>query len=47
LISSSWVTVPLWLGGFVALILTRMRLGDIRREARAQLRFALNVRAML
>ena len=29
------VTVPLWLGGFVALILTRMRLGDIRREARA------------
>jgi uncharacterized protein (TIRG00374 family) len=29
------VTVPLWLGGFVALILTRMRLGDIRREAHA------------
>jgi len=29
------VTVPLWLGGFVALILTRMRLGDIHREAHA------------
>jgi uncharacterized protein (TIRG00374 family) len=27
------VTVPLWLGGFVALMLTRMRLGDIHREA--------------
>jgi glycosyltransferase 2 family protein len=29
------VTVPLWLGGFVALMLTRMRLGDIHREAHA------------
>lgn len=27
------VTVPLWLGGFVALMLTRMRLNDIHREA--------------
>ena len=31
------VTVPLWLGGFVALMLTRMRLGDIRREAQESL----------
>ena len=27
------VTVPLWLGGFVALISTRMRLGQIHRDA--------------
>lgn len=27
------VTVPLWLGGFVALIATRMRLGEIHRDA--------------
>ena len=31
------VTVPLWLGGFVALMLTRMRLGDIHREAHESL----------
>lgn len=31
------VTVPLWLGGFVALILTRMRLGDIHRAAHQSL----------
>jgi len=27
------VTMPLWLGGFVALLLTRMRLDDIHRDA--------------
>jgi len=27
------VTVPLWIAGFVALVATRMRLGDIHREA--------------
>ena len=27
------VTVPLWLGGFIALIATRMRLGQIHRDA--------------
>ncbi|MCC6537949.1 MAG: flippase-like domain-containing protein [Bryobacterales bacterium] len=31
------VTVPLLFGGFVALMLTRMRLGDIQREAQASL----------
>jgi glycosyltransferase 2 family protein len=31
------VTVPLWFGGFVALMLTRMRLGDIHREAHESL----------
>lgn len=31
------VTVPLWMAGFVALLATRMRLGDIHREAREQM----------
>ncbi len=30
------VTVPLWLGGFIALMATRMRLGDIHREAKME-----------
>jgi uncharacterized protein (TIRG00374 family) len=32
------VTVPLWLGGFVALIATRMRFSDIHREAHDEVR---------
>jgi uncharacterized protein (TIRG00374 family) len=32
------VTVPLWLGGFVALIATRMRFSDIHREAHEEVR---------
>jgi uncharacterized membrane protein YbhN (UPF0104 family) len=31
------VTVPLWLGGFVALMMTRMRLGEIHRDAKQTL----------
>lgn len=31
------VTMPLWLGGFVALLLTRMRLDDIHRDAHSSM----------
>jgi hypothetical protein len=32
------VTAPLWLGGFIALIATRMRFSDIHREAHEEVR---------
>ncbi len=32
------VTVPLWLGGFIALLATRMRLTDIHQDAHTQMR---------
>jgi hypothetical protein len=30
------ITVPLWMAGFVALMLTRMRLTDLQRDAQDQ-----------